>query len=77
MIILGVVAVVAVLQPRPIAPPLFPLPTFTPTPAPTDTLLGKRYEKGDGVLQDYGKAREWYEKAAAKGDADAKKKLGR
>jgi TPR repeat protein len=39
--------------------------------------LGKRYEHGDSVAQDYGKAREWYEKAAAKGDADGKARLGR
>jgi len=30
--------------------------------------LGGLYESGRGVAQDYGKAREWYEKAADKGD---------
>ena len=33
--------------------------------------LGWAYETGLGVAQDYAKAREWYEKAAAKDDADA------
>ena len=33
--------------------------------------LGVAYVHGDGVAQDYAKAREWYEKAAAKGDAIA------
>ena len=31
--------------------------------------LGLLYENGQGVAQDYAKAREWYEKAADKGDA--------
>ena len=39
--------------------------------------LGWLYHNGWGVPQDYGKAREWYEKAAAKGDAVAKTFLGR
>ena len=33
--------------------------------------LGVLYDNGRGVAQDYAKAREWYEKAADKGDADA------
>jgi TPR repeat protein len=33
--------------------------------------LGRLYHNGQGVPQDYAKAREWYEKAAAKGDASA------
>jgi tetratricopeptide (TPR) repeat protein len=39
--------------------------------------LGSQYENGVGVPQDYVKAREWYEKAADKGDAGAKKNLKR
>ena len=31
--------------------------------------LGVLYDNGQGVAQDYAKAREWYEKAADKGDA--------
>ena len=38
--------------------------------------LGMRYENGDGVAQDYGKAREWFEKAAAKDNSDAMNNLG-
>ena len=38
--------------------------------------LGKRYENGDGVAQDYGKAREWFEKAAAKDNSQAMNGLG-
>jgi TPR repeat protein len=37
--------------------------------------LGLLYENGKGVPQDYAKAREWYEKAAAKDNADAKTRL--
>jgi hypothetical protein len=37
--------------------------------------LGFLYEHGFGVAQDYAKAREWYEKAAAKGAASAKEAL--
>ena len=37
--------------------------------------LGVLYENGQGVAQDYAKAREWYEKAAEKGDANAKARL--
>jgi TPR repeat protein len=39
--------------------------------------LGALYQNGFGVAQDYAKAREWYEKAAAKGDATAKLALER
>jgi TPR repeat protein len=38
--------------------------------------LGVIYYHGQGVAQDYSKAREWYEKAADKGDADAMSNLG-
>src|SRR6516165_6111355 len=38
--------------------------------------LGVAYEKGDGVAQDYAKAREWYEKAVVKGDASSMNRLG-
>jgi tetratricopeptide (TPR) repeat protein len=39
--------------------------------------LGLHYDRGQGVAQDYAKAREWYEKAADKGDAYAMYNLGR
>jgi len=39
------------------------------------TSLGWLYEKGLGVPQDYAKAREWYEKSAARGGAIAKAQL--
>ena len=38
--------------------------------------LGLLYENGRGVAQDYAKAREWYEKAAAKDNAYAMRNLG-
>jgi len=38
--------------------------------------LGLLYDNGQGVAQDYAKAREWYEKAADKGDAGAMRNLG-
>lgn len=38
--------------------------------------LGLRYAKGEGVPQDYGKARQWYEKAATQGHARAQYSLG-
>jgi TPR repeat protein len=37
--------------------------------------LGVIYQNGQGVALDYAKAREWYEKAAAKDNADAKTRL--
>ena len=37
--------------------------------------LGTLYANGWGVAQDYAKAREWYQRAADKGDADAKARL--
>lgn len=40
------------------------------------TLLGQLYEQGLGVLQDYGKAAEWYAKGSALGDAHAQFCLG-
>jgi TPR repeat protein len=38
--------------------------------------LGELYANGQGVAQDYAKAREWFEKAAAKGDTRAMRNLG-
>lgn len=38
--------------------------------------LGKKYDNGDGVPQDYDMARQWYEKAAEQGHADAQYNLG-
>lgn len=38
--------------------------------------LGLLHNNGQGVPRDYGRAREWYEKAAAQGDADAQAGLG-
>ena len=38
--------------------------------------LGVFYQNGTGVTQDYGKAREWYEKVAAKDYAAAMSNLG-
>ncbi len=37
--------------------------------------LGWLYQNGWGVAQDHGEARELYEKAAAKGDAEAMTRL--
>ena len=53
-------------------------------PAPTKQDLsaedafnrGRRYANGWGVAQDYGQARQWWEKAAAAGDAGAMHNLG-
>ena len=39
--------------------------------------IGKQYEKGLGVAQDYAKAREWYEKAVAAGDPSAMNNIGK
>jgi hypothetical protein len=38
--------------------------------------LGRLYANGDGVPQDYAKAREWFEKAAAQGNALGQNSLG-
>ena len=38
--------------------------------------LGQLYDNGLGVAQDYAMAREWYERAAANGDATAMYALG-
>jgi TPR repeat protein len=38
-------------------------------------LLGKRYENGDLVPQDYKLAAKWYRKAATKGHGQAKEAL--
>jgi TPR repeat protein len=72
--ILGAIAVVAVLPPR---SPVAPQPALADTPqpalqvAPQDAStmfdLGKRYENGDGVALDYGKAREWFGGRQARG----------
>ena len=37
--------------------------------------LGELYERGLGGAQDYKQARQWYEKAAAHGSEDAKRRL--
>ena len=37
--------------------------------------LGKMYESGEGLSQDFDQAKKWYQKAADNGDMDAKKKL--
>jgi uncharacterized protein len=39
-------------------------------------ILGVMYEFGHGVAQDYGKAREWYQKAADAGNAIGMDHLG-
>ena len=59
-------------------------PPNAPEPGPADTSqdatamynLGLRYANGEGVPRDYGKARELYEKAAAKDNTDAMTNLG-
>ena len=38
--------------------------------------LGELYYSGHGVAQDYGKAREWYQKAADAGNTDGLFNLG-
>ena len=38
--------------------------------------LGVLYHNGQGIAQDYVRAREWYEKAAANGNAIAMNNLG-
>jgi len=38
--------------------------------------LGELYYYGKGVIQDYGKAREWYQKAADAGNTHAMNELG-
>ena len=40
------------------------------------SIPGFMYVNGQGVPQDYGKAAEWYRKAAAQGFADAQSNLG-
>jgi uncharacterized protein len=39
--------------------------------------LGKMYDDGDGVLQDYAEALKWYRKAADQGNASAQFNLGK
>ena len=38
--------------------------------------LGVIYDKGQGVAKDYGKAREWYQRAAEAGDTNAMDNMG-
>jgi TPR repeat protein len=58
-----------------VAPP--PPPAVALQDADAMTKLGDNYRYGqEGVAQDYGKAREWYEKAAAKGESKAMVSLG-
>jgi uncharacterized protein len=78
----GVVAVVAVLLPQ--SAPVTQAPVtqepaspVTPHDADAMTKLGDNYRYGqEGVAQDYSKAREWYEKAAAQSNAKAMFNLG-
>jgi hypothetical protein len=44
--------------------------------AKAQSRLGELYRDGQGVPQNYTKARQWYEKAAAQGYADAQLALG-
>lgn len=39
-------------------------------------LLGFKYEQGNGVKQDYQKAKEWYEKSAEQGNRGSQFRLG-
>ena len=74
-IILGVIAIVAVWRPgSPVTPQ--PAPPVASQDASAMYTQGQRYYYGQGVPQDYAKAREWYEKAADKGNADAMANLG-
>jgi hypothetical protein len=69
------------LEPKP-APPKPPDPTAQPADAEhldqaeADYQHGNKYYFGHGVTTDYEKAREWYEKAAEKGHANAQWSLG-
>src|SRR5262249_48896077 len=81
-IIPSVIAVVADLHRPPVAPQEAPAvaPQEAPPVAPQDAdamnSLGESYYYGRGVAKNYGKAWEWYEKAAAKDDSNAMYKLG-
>jgi hypothetical protein len=44
--------------------------------APSQYNLGRLYARGNGVRQDFGQARLWFEKAALQGYGDAQLKLG-
>ncbi len=46
-----------------------------PITAKAQYALAEKYEKGDGVPQDYSQAAFWYRKAAEQGDDDAQKRL--
>jgi tetratricopeptide (TPR) repeat protein len=83
----AIVLLVAMLTPLVIRPPSFrpqpsPSPTSRPAPpvAPLDASAmnseGKRYLFGEGVAQDFAKAREWYQQAADIGNAEAMFYLG-
>ena len=52
-----------------------PAPPVTSQDAGAISREGERYYYGNGVAQDYVKAREWWEKAADKGAANAKTRL--
>lgn len=43
---------------------------------PAQRVLGALYEKGRGLIQDYGLAHDWYLRAAEQGDAPAMARLG-
>jgi TPR repeat protein len=47
-----------------------------PTTPESQYSLGLKYYNGDGVVQDYGQAVAWYQKAAGQGDASAQTNLG-
>jgi hypothetical protein len=62
-----------------------PTPSMSATPSQKEVTsmdvaqmynLGVIYDKGQGVAQDYGKAREWYQKAADAGNTNAMVNLG-
>ena len=82
-ILAGVIAIVAVWLSGPSVRPQSE-PLVTPQPAPLITsqdasamyTQGQRYDYGWGVPQDYAKARESYEKAAAMGNVNAMFSLG-
>ncbi|MCE2574175.1 tetratricopeptide repeat protein [Komagataeibacter sp. FNDCR2] len=62
-------------QPTP-PPPVPGMEGVPQTDARTMYEIGRSYEQGMNVMQDYAAAKEWYTKAAAAGDADAMDRLG-
>lgn len=54
-----------------------PLPAATPADARELTERGLRFEQGEGVTQDWQRAREYYEEAIAAGSIEALWRLGR